>query len=282
MTHIHTEYHTITHNYTQYDTFYTHIHTNCHILGWVTKKHTYIYISIYIYNKFIHSTQTSLRSKQKQIKTHNMTPSSFIHSKKKKFFNRKSNQIIFNHHSFIQNQIQKSIESSKSIEFTKSTKITKNRGTPLGTPKPTFSTFSSILTPTEKTAFFTHFRTLEIHSIHINLQKSIEIFNSNQSKSIQINSNQQKSIKNKKKFKKRRTYIGNSNKIQKTKKTFIFKTLQPHTGAFYAFPQNSQKVTQNTGFHTILQEFTRFHTRIRTNTHNTHNTHRDSHRNTHN
>ena len=33
-----------------------------------------------------------------------------------------------------------------------------------------------------------------------------------------------------------------------------------------------QKLTQNTVFHTFLQEFTGFHTRIRTNTHNTHNT----------
>src|SRR6185295_15475389 len=47
--------HRIPHKYTQIHTFYTHLHTNCHIFGWVTKNHTYIYISIYIYNKIIHS-----------------------------------------------------------------------------------------------------------------------------------------------------------------------------------------------------------------------------------
>src|SRR6185312_15019063 len=139
------------------------------ILGWVTKKHTYIYISIYIYNKFIPFIHLYIRSFSSQHTEHHINSNTkqkkILQSKNK----TKSNQIIHSYHSIIQNQIQKSIESSKSIEFTKSTKITENRGTPLGTPKPTFSTFSSILTPTEKTAFFTHFRTLEIHSIHINL-----------------------------------------------------------------------------------------------------------------
>src|ERR1041385_4264639 len=97
MTHIDTYSHRIPHNYTQIHTFYTHLHTNCHIFGWVTKNHTYIYISIYIYHK-IH------RFKDFNT-THEDTPP-HIHSttNKKKFFNQKTkqtnenqNQIIFNH-----------------------------------------------------------------------------------------------------------------------------------------------------------------------------------------
>jgi len=85
MTHIDTYSHRIPHKYTQIHTFYTHLHTNCHIFGWVTKNHTYIYISIYIYNKII----------------------PFIHSKNKDFT---FNSVNFNYDHII---IQKKILQSK-------------------------------------------------------------------------------------------------------------------------------------------------------------------------
>src|ERR1700745_4288285 len=96
MRHIDTYSHRIPHKYTQIHTFYTHLHTNCHIFGWVTKNHTYIYISIYIQQ--IHTIQYS--KIQLQHPTMN-TPTSFIQKKILQSKNKmKSNQIIQIIHSF--------------------------------------------------------------------------------------------------------------------------------------------------------------------------------------
>src|ERR1700747_1104382 len=96
MTHIDTYSHRIPHKYTQIHTFYTHLHTNCHIFGWVTKNHTYIYISIYIYNKI--NTSSYKHSTQQHI-----ILSTTSNHKEKKFFNQKQNkQMKIKIKSFIQ------------------------------------------------------------------------------------------------------------------------------------------------------------------------------------
>src|ERR1700751_5902338 len=211
MTHIDTYSHRIPHKYTQIHTFYTHLHTNCHIFGWVTKNHTYIYISIYIYNKFIPFYRI-------QNESYHPPPRPPPTQKKKKFFNQKTkqtnenqNQII---HSIIDSFIQRLKESIEIHRNPQNPKIIEKQGYPPRSQKPTFSTFSSIFTTTPKNPFFHHFQTPKTHSKSIQIKKINEIHRKINSKSKKINQNT-------KKFKKRHTFIGNSSKIQKTKKTFI-------------------------------------------------------------
>jgi hypothetical protein len=95
----------------------------------------------------------------------------------------------------------------KSIEIPRIPKSSKNRGTPLGPKNPLFRHFQAFSQPLQKTRFFTIFRP----------PKPIQ----NQFKSKKSMKSIEKSTQNQKKFKKRHTFIGNSSKIQKTKKTFI-------------------------------------------------------------
>src|SRR5690242_17742476 len=168
MTHIDTYSHRIPHKYTQIHTFYTHLHTNCHIFGWVTKNHTYIYISIYIYNKFIifilHSSPNNQTHHQQ---LHSMEEKKFFNQKTKQT-NENQNQII---HSIIDSFIQRLKDSMKSIEIPRIPKSSKNRGTPLGPKNPLFRHFQAFSQPLQKTRFFTIFRPqnpFKINSNHKN------------------------------------------------------------------------------------------------------------------
>src|ERR1700745_277527 len=194
MTHIDTYSHRIPHKYTKIHTFYTHLHTNCHIFGWVTKNHTYIYISIYIYNKinrfiYIHSVLRSPTPQRQQLLI------------EKKFFNQKTkqtnenqNQII---HSIIDSFIQRLKDSMKSIEIPRIPKSSKNRGTPLGPKNPLFRHFQAFSQPLQKTRFFTIFRPpkpIQNQFKSKKSMKSIEKSNENQKKSIKIQKNSKKDI----------------------------------------------------------------------------------------
>src|ERR1041385_5296978 len=102
----------------------------------------------------------------------------------------------------------------KSIEIPRIPKSSKNRGTPLGPKNPLFRHFQAFSQPLQKTRFFTIFRPPKPIQNQFKSKKSM--------KSIEkSNKKKKKKNKNKKKFKKRHTFIGNSSKIQKTKKTFI-------------------------------------------------------------
>jgi hypothetical protein len=151
------------------------------------KSHVYIYISIYIYNKIIHST------------VH--VPLTTTHTKKKKFFNQKTkqtnenqNQII---HSIIDSFIQRLKDSMKSIEIPRIPKSSKNRGTPLGPKNPLFRHFQAFSQPLQKTRFFTIFRPpkpIQNQFKSKKSMKSIEKSNENQKKSIKIQKNSKKDI----------------------------------------------------------------------------------------
>src|ERR1700751_4746717 len=194
MTHIDTYSHRIPHKYTQIHTFYTHLHTNCHIFGWVTKNHTYIYISIYIYNKFIPFYRI-------QNESYHPPPRPTTTYKEKKFFNQKTkqtnenqNQII---HSIMDSFIQRLKDSMKSIEIPRIPKSSKNRGTPLGPKNPLFRHFQAFSQPLQKTRFFTIFRPpkpIQNQFKSKKSMKSIEKSKENQRKSIKIQKNSKKDI----------------------------------------------------------------------------------------